>query len=126
MVNGTKGIGTGFSTEVLSYDPSVIIHYLNKKLNDENTDDIQFTPYYEGFKGKISSLNEDNSKFLIKGCYEVVSPTRVRITELPIGTWTTNYKEFIENLIDVNPGKKTKAKGYIREYIFFVEHKYQI
>ena len=27
------------------------------------------------------------------------------------------YKEFIENLIDVNPGKKTKAKGYIREYI---------
>lgn len=117
LVNGTKGIGTGFSSEVLSYDPRVIISYLNKKLKDENTDDIQFIPYYEGFKGKISSLNEDNSKFLIKGCYEIISPTRVRVTELPIGTWTTNYKEFIENLIDVNPGKKTKAKGYIREYI---------
>ena len=41
LVNGSKGIGTGFSTHVLSYHPNDIIQYLkNKLIGEENT--IQF------------------------------------------------------------------------------------
>ena len=32
LVNGSKGIGTGFSTDILSYDPKKIIQYLKQKL----------------------------------------------------------------------------------------------
>ena len=35
LVNGAKGIGTGFSTEVLPYNPDDIIEYLYRKLNDD-------------------------------------------------------------------------------------------
>ena len=117
LINGTKGIGTGFSSEVLSYDPIVIIEYIMKQLNGDSVDHIKFVPFYQGFKGDIYSVNEENTKYLIKGCYEIISPTRVRITELPIGTWTTNYKEHIENLIEASNGKKGKTSGNVKEYI---------
>ena len=40
------------------------------------------------------------NKFLIKGKYEVISHDTVRITELPIGVWTSPYKAFLETLMD--------------------------
>jgi len=45
LVNGTKGIGTGFSTDIISHDPLDIIEYLKNKLN--NTDnEILIKPYF--------------------------------------------------------------------------------
>jgi DNA topoisomerase-2 len=38
----------------------------------------------------------------------VISSDSIRITELPIGTWTTSYKEYLETLMD-DKGSKTKA-----------------
>ena len=112
LVNGSKGIGTGFSTDIMCYNPIKIIDYLKNKLNNiENVDKLM--PYYENFKGTISVINE--SKYLIKGCYEKINNTTIRVTELPIGTWTDDYKKFIEDLIDgiKKGGKKVKkVKDY--------------
>ena len=65
LVNGSKGIGTGFSTEILCYNPETIINYLcdylqNKELN------YSFVPYYRGFKGLINEVSEN--KYLVSGC----------------------------------------------------------
>jgi DNA topoisomerase-2 len=35
LINGSKGIGTGFSTDIMSYDPLQVIGYLKSKLNSE-------------------------------------------------------------------------------------------
>ena len=52
LVNGGKGIGTGFSYEGLCYNPTQIIECLKCKLKGkEYSGDIK--PYYEGFKGDI-------------------------------------------------------------------------
>ena len=52
LVNGGKGIGTGFSYEGLCYNPLHIIDYLKCKLKlKKYTGDIK--PYYEGFTGEI-------------------------------------------------------------------------
>lgn len=64
-------------------------------------------PYYAGFKGQITPLGE--SKYLIKGVYQILSDKQVRITELPIGTWTDDYKKYIEDLIDAKPVEATYA-----------------
>ena len=40
--------------------------------------------------------------FAVKGEYEVVDETTLRITELPIGRWTTVYKKFLEDLEQEN------------------------
>ena len=97
LVNGSKGIGTGFSTEVLCYNPMDIIQYLQLKLSSQEPS-IEFIPFYDGFTGSITKVNE--SKFLVKGKYEEIGTDKITITELPIGTWTSDYKEFLETLMD--------------------------
>jgi DNA topoisomerase-2 len=93
LVNGCNGIGTGTSTKVLCYNPHTLIDYLLAKLKDHELPELH--PYYRGFCGTIEP---DKDKYVIKGKYtqkELV----VHITELPIGTWTIDYKEFLESLM---------------------------
>ena len=108
LVNGSKGIGTGFSTDIMCYNPLEIIDYLKNKLMYIE-DKIDFIPYYEGFKGEITKI--DNVKFLIKGCYEKVAVDKIRVTELPIGYWTEDFKELLENLIV--PGQDKDGKKIV-------------
>ncbi len=114
LVNGSKGIGTGFSTDIMCYNPVTIIDYLISSLNNE-TEKPMLTPYYKNFKGKIIKLTE--SKWLFKGCYERTKKKEIRITELPVGTWTDDYKKFIEDLIDgIKTTKDKKKQSIIKDY----------
>jgi DNA topoisomerase-2 len=107
LINGGKGIGTGFSTEILNYNPLTIMDYI-KDLLEQNTDALAaLLPYYAGFKGQITALNE--SRYLIKGVYQILNDKQVRITELPIGTWTDDYKKYIEDLIDAKPTEASSS-----------------
>jgi DNA topoisomerase-2 len=106
LVNGSKGIGTGFSTNILCYNPLDIILYLKNKIL-KITNNIQFVPYYDGFQGEISQVNENH--FIVKGKYEIVGIDKIRITELPVGFWTNDFKEYLEELsdgVDSKTGKK--------------------
>ena len=107
LVNGSKGIGTGFSTDIMCYNPLEIITILKNKLkkDDENCKDL--LPYYKGFKGIISKI--EKGKFLIKGCYNRLEKDNVKITELPIGSWTDDYKKYLEDLLE---NKKAVIKDY--------------
>ena len=108
LVNGSKGIGTGFSTDIMCYNPLHIIDYLTAAIAGKPTDGIMISPYYEGFKGEITTISE--TKYLIRGKYEVLNDKQVRITELPVGTWTDDYKQYIEELIEGdNSTKKSSA-----------------
>ena len=113
LINGSKGIGTGFSTDIMCYNPLEIIEYLkNKLLLIEN--DINFLPYYEQFKGTISKISDD--KVLIKGCYEKISDDTICVTELPIGFWVDDFKELLEELIDPPLDKDGKKTQSIKHY----------
>jgi DNA topoisomerase-2 len=109
LVNGTKGIGTGFSTDIMSYNPLDIVRYLNCKLSLETCDDFEFIPYYEGFKGTIHKISE--GKFLIKGTYLKTGTDKIKVTELPVGYWTEDFKELLENLLE--PGVDKEGKKII-------------
>ncbi len=116
LVNGSKGIGTGFSTDIMCYDPLALISYVEASIKGEDMKP-SLTPYYEGFKGTITTINE--SKWLIKGKYDIISDKKVRVTELPVGTWTDDYKKYIEDLIEGDTGKKSRKKkssGVVRDY----------
>jgi DNA gyrase/topoisomerase IV subunit B len=107
LINGISGIGTGFSCNIASYNPKTIIQYLKNKLSKQAID-IEFVPYYEGFKGSIHKIAEQ--KYLIKGLYEKISDDKIRITELPVGTWTMPYTTFLESLMDGSAVDKTGKK----------------
>jgi DNA topoisomerase-2 len=113
LINGSKGIGTGFSTDIPSFNPSQVIQYLKAKIDGIDTSGIEIELYYEGFKGTITKI--DDHKFLIKGRCTIIDAKTVKITELPVGTWTDDYKEFLEKLIE-GDGKKKKS-GLIKEYV---------
>ena len=112
LVNGGQGIGTGYSTSIPNFNPSLIIQYLLNILKagegGEFVDAVspiklELNPFYKGFTGEIIKL--DDSKFVIKGKYEI-NGNVVRITEIPIGTWTDDYKLVLDGLIDI--GKNSK------------------
>ena len=77
------------------------MEYVKDVLSDQKSTNTALVPYYAGFKGQVLPLSY--SKYLIKGVYHILSDKQVRITELPIGTWTDDYKKFIEELIDAKP-----------------------
>jgi DNA topoisomerase-2 len=114
LINGSKGIGTGFSTDIMCYNPLQIIEYIKNKLLLIE-DDFEFIPYYEGFKGLITKLTDE--KFLIKGTYEIIGPDKIKVTELPVGYWTEDFKELLENLIEPTSGKDgKKLSPIVKDY----------
>ena len=112
LVNGSKGIGTGFSTDIMCYNPIQIINKLNLMLKNDNTHkDIEIEPYYKGFTGTIEKLDSNRKRYIIKGKYEIINDNKIKITELPIGTWTEDYKHFLETLLD-SKSKDCIVKDY--------------
>jgi DNA topoisomerase-2 len=145
LVNGSKGIGTGFSTDVMQHNPLQIIAYVRAMLTSTSVADRPIIePYFKGFKGTIRNIGSGaatsgapaavaasatsgastshvaatsgapaafaaSAKYLIKGTYEIVADRKVRITELPIGTWTDDYKQFLEKLMEA-PAASDKGK----------------
>jgi DNA topoisomerase-2 len=117
LVNGSKGIGTGFSTDIMCYNPSQIIQYIKNKLTAATFDSIitEFTPYYEGFKGTIQKISEEG-KYLFKGKYEKLGGDKIRVTELPIGFWTDDFKEYLESLTESVDKTGKKINPVVKEY----------
>jgi len=111
LVNGTKGIGTGFSTDIMCYNPAQIIEYIKRKLSGtvSAAAAAPIEPFYKNFKGTIRRVGD--TKYLFKGCYTILDEKRIRITELPVGTWTEDYKKFLEHLIEPPAASKDKDKG---------------
>ena len=95
LVNGSSGIGTGFSTDIPSYSPKDIISNIKRLINDKEPK--QMTPWYRGFKGAVEETSP--GVYVSKGVYAISGKT-VTISELPVGTWTNNYKEFLEGLLE--------------------------
>lgn len=89
LINGSEGIGTGYSTKIPPYNPKDIVKNILHALNYEPMEKMY--PWYQGFKGKIIKIGK--YKFKSCGTYEIIGDDRIRITELPVGVWTCNYKK---------------------------------
>lgn len=96
LVNGTSGIGTGFSTSIPNYHPMEVMDNLERLMREEEVRPM--TPWYLGYQGDMTP-QEGSSKFLSHGKLTVrPADGVVCITELPIGVWTQQYKKTLEDL----------------------------
>lgn len=111
LVNGTKGIGTGYSTDIPCFNPLQIVEYIKDKLAHKEPCK-EFIPYYKGFKGRIEP---HGARFLIKGKY-VLSEDKIEITELPVGVWTDDYKEYLESLTETMDKDGNKIVPIVKDY----------
>lgn len=94
LVNSSVGIGTGFSTCIPGFNPRDIISNVRARLNKKPVKDL--VPWYRGFKGPVQPDGSGN--FVTKGVL-FVAGKNVHITELPVGTWTSNYKEMLDKMV---------------------------
>tara|TARA_B100000787_G_C16184929_1_gene294078 strand:- start:476 stop:2215 length:1740 start_codon:yes stop_codon:yes gene_type:complete len=109
LINGAQGIGTGWSTDIPSYNPMDIIENIEKYIKKKEMKEM--VPFYKGFTGKIEKITDQSYK--TKGNYTIQS-NKVVITELPVGVWTDKYKEFLESItIDL---KNKNSKQIIKHY----------
>jgi DNA topoisomerase-2 len=52
----------------------------------------------------------------VKGKYETLGADKIRITELPVGTWTDDFKEYIETLTDTVDKAGKKITPIVKDY----------
>jgi DNA topoisomerase-2 len=97
LVNGTKGIGTGFSTDIPCFHPVQLINYIQHKLADKAYS-RDFVPFYQGFQGTIEK--DGDRRFITKGNYTIDKQV-ITITELPIGVWNEDYILHLEKCMDI-------------------------
>jgi DNA topoisomerase II len=91
LVNGTMGIGTGWSTVIPPHNPKDLISYIRAKLNGEK-ELPALIPWARGFKGRIQP-RDDGKGYLSIGSIKEKDSTTLSISELPLGFWTNTYKK---------------------------------
>ena len=98
-INGCVGIGTGFSTDIPPHNPEDIAKLLKQRLEGKvrSLSDNALDPWWVGFKGQV--VRKGDKQWLTKGLYTMNDANcSICITELPIGTWTKDYKVFLDGL----------------------------
>lgn len=102
LINGSIGIGTGWSCFIPQYNPLELIDIIISKLMGESTS-IQLenlNPYYRNFKGKIKENTPEKLKFTTYGKMKRIDERTIQVTELPIGMWTDKFKDHCYSLIE--------------------------
>lgn len=108
LVNGASGIGSGWSSNIPSYNPLDVINCIeiwlkrDGKIIEREGDNIvsylpEITPWYRDFKGKIEKTKEKNdTTYITHGVIEK-DKNKATITEIPIGMSTDKFKEMCED-----------------------------
>jgi DNA topoisomerase-2 len=100
LINGARGIGTGYSTYIPQCNPKVIKDIIVDHVkNNTPLSAKSLTPYFEGFKGTYTEEG-------VMGVFKKVKDEYI-VTELPPGTWTADYREWLE---------KELAEGRIKDF----------
>ena len=95
LVNGADGIGTGWATKIPNFNPREIVDNLLRMLDGQAPKEM--VPWFKNFRGSFAALG--HQKYVCNGEVATLGPNRVEITELPVRTWTTSYREDVEKMM---------------------------
>lgn len=104
LVNGSEGIGTGWSTKIPCHNPRDIVNNIRNMMNGEEPRPMM--PWYKNFTGSI--IQAGDGRFVTVGRCAILDNQKLEISELPIGTWTQSYKESVLEPL-LHGGEKQKA-----------------
>ena len=92
LINGTTGIGTGWSSDIPQFNPLDVLNNIRRLMLGQDV--VAMVPWYRGFTGSVRRLAAN--QWMTKGKYRVVDGTTVEITELPVGSWTQDFKNVLD------------------------------
>jgi DNA topoisomerase-2 len=121
LINGTEGIGTGFSCYVPPYNPVDIKKNIQNFLSGKPI--VPMAPWFRGFKGTIMQDPNDKHVWLMQGLYTTHGDT-IKVTELPPGRWIQDYKEYLDELVEKKVITGYKNNSTTDDVVFEI-HDYQ-
>ena len=111
LLNGTDGIGTGWSTSIPNYNPEDVVDNLKRRMNGSSKEDmLPMTPWFRDFTGRVEDMGGERYKF--SGIIRQTGENEVEITELPVRMWTQDFKDKLEEII-----KAEKEPSWIKDYL---------
>lgn len=117
LVNGSNGIGTGWSTNIPAFHPLQIINSIESRL-DGNKSGESLLPWYRNFRGEIYSTTD--ASLVSRGIAKRINKTTIEITELPIEKWTEDYKEYLYKLVEQGVIKSVREYHSVDEVKFVI------
>jgi DNA topoisomerase-2 len=126
LVNGSEGIATGFAQKILQRDPKNIIEYITKYINGKKAgeridpDSKLLLPSFVGYSGEVQSTDKLN-QWQIKGKFEKVSLTKIRITEIPVQYELNEYIQVLDELEDRRAIRSYKDLSVDDKFLFEVD-----
>ncbi|OMJ76839.1 hypothetical protein SteCoe_23685 [Stentor coeruleus] len=115
LINGSDGIGTGWSTSVPQYNPYDLIDAYRKRIQNKSFDEFDIKPWYKGFTGTIDWIDRSGGGYEITGVLTRLEDDWLQISELPIRKWTSEYKKFLEEFMKEDEPFITELKEYHTE-----------
>jgi DNA topoisomerase-2 len=111
LVNGTRGIGTGYASNVPCFNPMDLITCIENRIQGKPM--ILPKPYYQGFTGEIK---EEDGSYSSWGKYQITGTYDVRVTELPVASWTQPYKDYLDTCIRDRASDKKNKKQFLKTF----------
>jgi DNA topoisomerase-2 len=99
LVNGGSGIAVGFASNILNRNPIDVLESCVKVLSNKKIDNI--VPQIQGFTGLFTNDPNNTKKWIIRGKFERVNTTTIKITELPPSMTYEKYEEYLDKLVEM-------------------------
>jgi DNA gyrase/topoisomerase IV subunit A len=98
LLNGSSGIAVGFASNILNRDVKSLIEACQKILIGKESGDVK--PHLNGFLGEFIKDLENHKKWYIRGKFERINLSTIRISELPPSMTYEKYEEVLDKLVD--------------------------
>ena len=98
LLNGSPGVAVGFSTTILNRNSLDIVDACINYLKGKDISNI--SPKLNDFKGTYRNDEENHKKWYIRGCFERVNTSTVKITEITPSMTYEKYETILDTLVD--------------------------
>jgi DNA topoisomerase-2 len=98
LLNGSSGIAVGFASNVLNRDIKGIIDSCVRVIEGKKLSSIK--PSLNEFTGEFIQDKENPKRWIIRGKFQKVNTSTVKISELPPSMTYEKYEEILDKLVD--------------------------
>jgi DNA topoisomerase-2 len=98
LINGGSGIAVGFASNILNRNVRQIIDSCVGVLNGKKA--VEVYPSLNAFNGSYTLDPDNNKRWIIRGKYEKLNTSTVKITELPPSMTYEKYEEILDKLVE--------------------------
>ncbi len=111
LVNGSIGIGTGWSSTIYPHNPIDLVDNIKRMIKGEPY--VEMKPWFNGFKGTINKIKDN--EFQIKGKYSI-DGKNIHIEDIPIvNGWIEPYEKDLEDNVSTSKDDNLKIESIAKK-----------